>query len=278
MSRLLLIDGNTLERQRTATSNGARSPGMVYEETLARHFPDVHVDRVSAAEPGNVLPDGASLSDYDGLVVGGSGLHAYHDVPEVTRQIDLVRAYAETGRPIIGCCWGLQIAVMAAGGDVALNPKGREIIFARRITLNDEGRHHPLYRNKPATFDAPCIHFDEISSLPSNATLLSSNDHSEVQGAVIPLGRSEVWGVQYHPEFDLRHLHDIVRLFGDAMIEEGFFANEGERQRYGLRLEQLADKPTDRSTAWQLGVNEQIVDDEIRSAEIINWVRHALLA
>ena len=277
MPRLLLLDGNTVERQEAAVARGTRSPGMVFEETLAAHFPDIGVDRVNAAEPGDILPDGVTLADYDGLVIGGSGLHAYDDVPEVTRQIDLVRAFAEFGRPILGCCWGLQIAVIAAGGAVARNPAGREIVFARKVTLTAAGRAHPMFAGKPAMFDAPCIHFDEVTGLPPGATLLCSNQHSQVQGAAFRLGQSVVWGVQYHPEFDLKHLGDILRVFGDAMIEEGFFRDDAERWEYGRALIRLAAEPGQWSIAWRLGINDEIVKDELRNAEVINWVRNCVL-
>jgi GMP synthase (glutamine-hydrolysing) len=251
---------------------------MVFADTLAIHFPDVDVDRVNAAEPGDILPQGRDLADYAGLVVGGSGLHAYDDKPEVTRQVELVRAFGDTGGPILGCCWGLQIAVIAAGGSVRRSPNGREIVFARKVTLTDKGRAHPLYAGKPAVFDAPCIHLDEVESLPPAATLLCSNHHSEVQGATFALGRSEVWGVQYHPEFDLRHLADILRLFGETMIDEGFFGNDAERWEYGRALIRLAANPDQWSIAWRLGINEEIVNDELRNAEVINWVRHSILS
>lgn len=277
MSRLLLMDGNTLERQTMGLELGVRSAGMVYEQTLKRHFPDIRVDRVNAAEPGDVLPTGTSLADYDGLVVGGSALHCYDEDAEVRRQIDMVRAYADTGQPILGSCWGLQIAVIAAGGAVAESQNGREIVFARKLTLTDAGRSHPLFEGKPRSFDAPCIHLDEISRLPADAKLLCSNRHSEVQAITLPLGASEVWGVQYHPEFDLEHLHGIVRLYGEMMVDEGFFDDQAACEDYAAVLQELAEDPVDFATQWKLGVNDEIVDDALRSAEVVNWVNHCVL-
>ncbi len=271
------MEGNTLARQREAAARGVRSPGGVYLDTLEQLFPAIHFDVVNAAEVGDILPPGASLSDYAGLVVGGSSLHVYDPQPEVTRQIDLVRSFAETGKPILGSCWGLQVAVVAAGGEVAPNRKGREIVFARKITLNALGRAHPFLEGKPVTFDAPCIHYDEVTTLPPGAVILCSNYHSEIQGAVVPLGKSEVWAVQYHPEFDLGQIHDMVNQYGDAMIEDGFFEDGSARAAYQDKLRRLADDPANRSLRWQLGVNEEILDDRIRSAEIGNWVRHCVL-
>ncbi len=78
--------------------------------------------------------------------------------------------------PFFGSCWGLQVAVTAAGGEVRANPRGREFGFARRILLSDAGREHPLFSGKPAAFEAPAIHRDEIASLPAGAALLAVND------------------------------------------------------------------------------------------------------
>ena len=277
MKRLILMEGNTLARQRDAAGRGVRSPGGVYAETLQRLFPSIHVDVVNAAEPGDILPAGASLEDYDGLVAGGSALHAYDRAPEVRRQIDLVRSFAGTGKPILGSCWGLQLAVVAAGGEVALNPNGREIVFARKITLNAMGHAHPLFDGKPTTFDAPSIHYDEVRALPPAATILCSNYHSRIQGAIVPLGSSQVWAVQYHPEFDLRQVHDMVKLYGDSMIADGLFEDQGARAAYQDKLERLASDPVNGPLAWQLGVNTEILDDRVRSAEIVNWVRRCVL-
>src|SRR5262249_28033888 len=39
-------------------------------------------------------------------------------------------------------CWGLQVAVTAAGGRVRRNPRGREFGVARRIELGEAGGRH----------------------------------------------------------------------------------------------------------------------------------------
>lgn len=64
----------------------------------------------------------------------------------------LSRDAYEIGLPQFGSCWAAQIAVYAAGGKVAANPKGREMGIARKIYLTDAGRIHPLMEGKP-----PCL-------------------------------------------------------------------------------------------------------------------------
>ncbi|RME66502.1 MAG: type 1 glutamine amidotransferase [Alphaproteobacteria bacterium] len=277
VARLLMMEGNTLARQREASALGVRSASGVYIDAIRAHFPDMAIDVIHAADRGQHLKPGMAFTDYDGLVIGGSGLHAYDTSFEVTNQIELLKAFAETGRPILGSCWGLQIAVIAAGGTVTRNPNGREIGFARKILLTEEGRAHPYFAGKPTTFDAPCIHYDEITQLPANATLLCTNSHSAVQGAVVPVGRSQVWAVQYHPEFDLAQISMLIALYGADMIEQGFFADENDRMQYKAKIDALAANPGDKALAWQLALDSDILDDGIRRAEIINWMRTCIL-
>ena len=85
------------------------------------------------------------------------------------------------GVPSFGSCWAAQFSVAAAGGRCAPNPKGREFGVACAITLSEAGRAHPLYRDKPARFDAFTSHADHVVELCDGATLLASNAWSGVQ-------------------------------------------------------------------------------------------------
>jgi GMP synthase (glutamine-hydrolysing) len=277
MPRLVLMEGNTSKKRARGAELGVRSSSQIYVEAIRTHFPDLELDTINAADEDWAFPDGRNWSDYDGLIVTGSSLHAYDTEFAVTNQIVLVAEAGETGMPIFGSCWGLQIAVMAAGGEVEYNPRGREVGIARKIVPNEAGRAHPIFSLKNAAFDAPCIHYDEVTRLPDSAVLLASNAHSKVQAALIPVGQSTVWAVQYHPEFDLKQLLQLYRLYGENMVKEGFFANEGAMIGYTGKLERLIADPTDMGLRWQLGIDQDILDDRIRNGEIIAWIQHEIL-
>lgn len=273
MTRLLLMEGNTADKRARAAELGVRSSSEIYALAILAHYPDFDLDVVNAADPDGTIPGGRSFADYDGFVVTGSSLHAYDRDFAVTNQIAMLRHAAEAGLPVFGSCWGLQIAVMAAGGQVEYNPRGREVGFARKIVRTAAGAGHPMFAGKGAVFDAPCIHYDEVTRLPDNATLLASNAHSLVQAAIVPVGRSEVWAVQYHPEFDIAQLVQLYTLYADDMIAQGFFADRAALDAYVKVLTGLAAAPADAGLAWQLGVDEDITDDSRRRAEIINWIK-----
>lgn len=277
MTRLLLMEGNTAEKCARAHELGVRTSSEIYIEAIAAHYPDIALDVLNGAEPGEAIPGGLTWADYAGFVVTGSALHAYDTDFAVTNQIELLKQAAEAGLPIFGSCWGLQIAAVAAGGEVAFNPRGREVGFARKILLNEAGAAHPMFKGKAPVFDAPCIHYDEVVRLPESATLLASNAHSLIQAALIPLANSEVWAVQYHPEFDLAQLVQLYTLYAEDMVAQGFFADEAELVAYRDKLAALAADPANAGLAWQLGVDADVLDDRTRRAEILAWIEAKVL-
>ena len=274
MNKILLMEGNIAERRAKGAALGVRSSSGIYRDSLLAHFPDLEIDIFNPEDP---LPGRNALAAYDGMIISGSGLHAYDTDFAVTNQIALVREAAEAGLPIFGSCWGLQIAAMAAGGLVEYHAQGREVGFARKIMVTEAGRNHPMFARKGPVFDAPCIHYDEVTRLPEHATLLATNAHSEVQAALIPLANSEIWAVQYHPEFDAAHLADLYRLYADDMVGQGFFADLNELEDYAARLTALDSHPDNAAPAWQLGVDADITDDARRRAEIIAWVETCVI-
>ena len=274
MSKILLMEGNIAERRAKGAAMGVRSSSGIYEQSLLAHFPALEIDIFNPEDP---IPGRNALAAYDGLIISGSGLHAYDTDFAVTNQIAMVCEAAEVGLPIFGSCWGLQIAAMAAGGLVEYHAVGREVGFARKVRVTDAGRDHPIFAKKSPVFDAPCIHYDEVTRLPEGATLLATNAHSEVQAALIPLANSEIWAVQYHPEFDAAHLADLYRLYADDMVEQGFFADIDELKGYAAKLTQLGHEPENAALAWQLGVDGDITNDVRRRAEIIAWVENCVM-
>ena len=53
----MIMEGNTLARQRDAAARGVRSPGGVCLEALDRLYPEIRFDVVNAAEAGEILDD-----------------------------------------------------------------------------------------------------------------------------------------------------------------------------------------------------------------------------
>jgi GMP synthase (glutamine-hydrolysing) len=178
---------------------------------------------------------------------------------------------------LFGSCWGLQVVTVAAGGTVRTNPRGRELAIGRRIALTEAGREHPMYNGKAPVFDAVTVHLDEVETLAPGTTVLATNAQSDVQAAEIRVDGATAWCVQYHPEFTLGDMAAIVRRYGRRVLNEGFFADEAGRDAYVADLETLHREPDNKPLAWRYGIDETVLNEKIRTAELANWIAHQVL-
>jgi GMP synthase (glutamine-hydrolysing) len=274
-ARILVIDGNVAEiRARQVAALGYDS-GRGYAQVLHRLDGALQIDIVCAAD-GAALPPGAALENYAGVTMTGSALNIYNGGVAVTRQIELVKAVFAAGVPFFGSCWGLQVAVTAAGGEVRANPRGREFGFARRVSLSDAGREHPLFAGKPIVFEAPTVHRDEIASLPAGAATLAVNDFG-VQAASFNVGRGTFWGVQYHPEYDYVDIAAAAERYGETLVKEGMFRDAPALSAFAADLRALQAAPADPTLLWKHGLGPAMSHEALRLLEIRNWLNVKVL-
>lgn len=274
-ARILVIDGNVAEiRARQIAALGYDS-GTGYARVLNRLDASLRIDIITAAD-GAALPAGVALDSYNGVTMTGSALNIYNGGDPVTRQIELAKAVFAAGVPFFGSCWGLQVAVTAAGGEVRANPRGREFGFARRITLSDEGQEHALFAGKPRVFEAPTIHRDEIASLPAGAAILAGNDFG-IQAASFNHGRGTFWGVQYHPEYDYTDIAAAAERYGQTLVTEGMFSNVATLRAFAGDLRNLQSNPSDTTLLWKYGLGPAMHSEALRLLEIRNWLQASVL-
>ena len=272
--RFLICEGNPSERNEVLVGLGGRPGSVCFHDLLKTLEPHCHVDVVYPADGEPNFPKGMSVGDYDGAVISGSGLNVPggEDDPRVVRQIDFARSVFEAQVPMFGSCWGLQVAASAAGGWVQASPKGNEMAIARKITLNSDGRGHPLFEGKISVFDQPAIHVDEVTHLPSGSVILAANGFCGVQAASIIHKGGVFWGVQYHPEFDLDDMARLVRRYAESLVDQGFFADEAAASEYAEWLQVLHQNPEREDLSWLLGIDADILDQRVRWREIENWI------
>lgn len=272
MKRILVIDGNVAATRAKHAGFGGTDSGDGYAATLKSLVPDLETDVVRPADEDPKLPDGMALADYDGAVITGSALNIYDRAAPVERQVDLVKAVFAAGVPTFGSCWGLQVGVVAAGGEVVRNPRGREFGFARRIMLNDEGRHHPMFEGKPEVFEAVTVHVDTVASLPTGSTALAHNDMGLQAAEIRFKNGGGFWGVQYHPEYSIAEAAAFARRYSEMLIRDGLVRDTAELDSLAADFIALDANPKDARLAWKFGVGESVTDPRIKLAEIRNWL------
>ncbi|MGH8306081.1 MAG: glutamine amidotransferase-related protein, partial [Steroidobacteraceae bacterium] len=116
-----MIDGNRAAIREQQVAAGGSATGEGYVEVLQR-LAAVHCDIVRPADGEVRFASGSGLTSYDGVAITGSALNVYDGGAPIERQIELARAVFAAGVPLFGSCWGLQVAVSAAGGRVRRNP------------------------------------------------------------------------------------------------------------------------------------------------------------
>jgi GMP synthase (glutamine-hydrolysing) len=272
---ILVIDGNRAATRAQQVAAGGQPSGEAYAQVL-ESLAAVSCDIVRPADGEVRFASGRGLASYDGVAITGSALNVYEGGAHIERQIDLAREVFAAGVPFFGSCWGLQVAVCAAGGRIRRNPLGREFGFARRIELGDAGRRHPMFTGKPAVFEAITVHRDDIEQLPDGAVVLANNDMG-VQAIELRHGPGTFWGVQYHPEYSFGEIAATALRYAAALIEDHLFADRAELEAFVADMRMLMRDPRDRRLTWKHGLGPAMQEKSCKLAELRNWLELQVL-
>ena len=241
--RFLIIDGYPKASRDEFDVVGMKHAWRLYAEMLKKYLPEAEFSLWLPSD-NPTPPDGLGPEHYDGILWTGCNLTIYHlDDVRVTRQIEFARRSYEVGTPGFGTCWGVQMAAVAAGGEVRMNPRGREMGIARKIRLTAEGLQHPMLEGKPPLYNGFISHLDEVTQLPPGAVLLACNDFTHVQAIEVKHKKGTFWATQYHPEYDLHEMARLIMAREPKLVSEGFFHNHEDLVQYVDKLEDALPEP-----------------------------------
>ena len=253
-------------------------PHDMYRGFLTRYVPHARVKILFIADFETALPGPDELALLDGIIWTGSDLTIYHDDdPRVTRQIELMQAIFEAGVPCYGSCWGIQMAAVAAGGEVKKNPRGREWGVSGIISQTDSGQKSLLLKGKPRQYKGFVMHLDEVTGLPEGATLLAGNDHAHIQALEVRHKKGIFWATQYHPEYNLFEMARLISARAQPLVNEGIFATTDDVQAYARKMYALYDNPGSAQLREELDIGDDIINEEIREQELRNWIDYLVL-
>ncbi|MBT59396.1 MAG: type 1 glutamine amidotransferase [Candidatus Marinimicrobia bacterium] len=272
--KFLILDGYSKESRDQFDGVGMMLAGKLYKKMLLSHLSNAEANILYTSDEGTVLPTLEELKLYDGILWPGCNLTIYHDQDErVQRMITLTDLGFEAGTPQFGSCWAAQIAVHVAGGKVEKHPKGREMGVARKIYLTEAGKNHPMYNKKPPVFDGFISHDDEITEMPEGVVVLASNDFTSVQAVDVKYKNGSFWATQYHPEYDLKEMARLINAREKKLTFEGYFKSHEDMVEYTNTLEAIAKDPSRKDLRWMTGIDNDLLNDEIRQCEFGNWLK-----
>jgi GMP synthase (glutamine-hydrolysing) len=257
MKKILIVEGNLREENQNFSTSGIQTHTQSLQDSLANFTNELDMDVVNPSSDEDIDKKAMELNKYDGLIWGGSSLNIYNDTPEIRRQIQFMKECQKKVKNILAICWGMQVAVTAAGGVVKKSSNGAHIGIANELIINNEGLEHPLYKGKKNNFNTPAFNFDEVVTLPENGVCLASNKINKVQSIYFKINNNNVWGLQYHPEITYQKMIQLIKFRKDRLIEtRKVFANHDQVNEHISFIEKEIS----------------ISDNQQRMIELRNWL------
>lgn len=171
----------------------------------------IKVVDVTTNEP---LPN---LKKASGFIITGSHCMVTDNLPWSVALEKYIIKISKTMLPLLGICYGHQLIAKALGGKSDFNPKGKEI-GAVTIHKMPSCSRDPLFKSFPTHFHAYETHYQCVTKLPPKAKIVAKNNKS-IQSIRF---RSNIWGVQFHPEFDNDIMQEYIIHQKDDLISLGF--------------------------------------------------------
>ena len=256
MKKILLVEGNLREVNQEFTDNGIKTHTESLKESINYFTNNLEIDSVNPSSDSNIFEKVKDLDKYDGLIWGGSSLNIYSDTIEIRKQIDFMRECQKRVKNILAICWGLQVAVTAAGGEVKQGNNGAHRGIAHEIIINSEGLKHLLYKDKKQIFNTPAFNYDEVVTLPAGSTLLSSNKVNKVMGLNFKSELSDIWGIQYHPEITYEKMITLINFRKERLLQNKSFISEEDMNSHINIIEKEI----------------KISNKDLRMRELRNWL------
>ena len=256
--KLLIVEGNTKKENINFNNAGCVPQSQNFKKHIQKIEPNSEIDIVEPTDDNSTSKIFSSLKKYDGVVLTGSTLRLNKDTKEVKKHIEFANTCFKYEKKIFGACWGLQVTVMAAGGKCRVSPSGPHIGIAHDIKLTEEGKNHKIYLSKPAKFTTPAFNYDEVEIPPKNSILLASDKINKFQALHFYVGKSEIWGLQYHPEIPYDYMIKLIKHRSKDMLEKNIFKNQNEINAHVSSIEKA----------------KLDLSDDSRTIELKNWLNY----
>jgi len=253
---LLIVEGNVKKDSEIFIKVAGATVSENLKSLLLKLEPAAMIKIV---HPGNDLEVKSVLDKiniFDGIIFTGGAMRVNDQTKEIKKHIHLAKECFKHNKKILAICWGLQICVTAAGGNVSPGKNGAHLGIASNVEINDIGKKHPIYKDKKNFFNTPAFNFDEVNKIPSNARILSSDKINNVMGLHFYVKSSEIWGLQYHPDYYYKQTINLANLRKQKILDNNYFNNNNDFENHIMQIE----------------IDEKKLSLKDRAREIINWL------
>jgi GMP synthase (glutamine-hydrolysing) len=255
---ILIVEGNTNEENINFQAAGCVPQSENFKIHVKKIKPNCEVDIVAPSDEESISKTISSLKKYNGIILTGSTLRVNDNNSEIKKHIQFAKKCFENEQKIFAACWGLQITVTAAGGKCRVSPNGAHIGIAQNIRLTEEGKKHNLYSSKLNEFTTPAFNHDEVEIPPPNSILLASDNINKFMALHFNVGKSEIWGLQYHPEIPYDYMIKLIKHRSKGLINKNIFKDINHVNSHIKVIEEAKIK----------------LKDKTRTLELKNWLNY----
>ena len=154
-----------------------------------------------------------SYNCYDGFIITGSKATASDKLPWIDKLKSNIIDIYDSGKKIIGICFGHQMLAQALGGRVQRATCGFAVGVRSVKVLGHKPWMEPFHPYLSLLF----YHQDIVVELPKDAELIGTSDYCQVQMCYI---KNQILGIQAHPEMLKVHKHALIKKYQDDTENE----------------------------------------------------------
>ena len=169
-----------------------------FDRVIKRHLSKAHVEAhiIRVREKTSAEEVLQQAGDATHLILSGSEASTLEDLGWEDEMKKVIEAFMKENKPILGICYGHQFLVRCLAGKAYLRKAPHPEMGWGNLVLKGnklfEGLEDPI-----------CLlsHYDEAVNLPEDFHVLGSSDKCDIHA--FQYKKLPVWGVQFHPEYDL---------------------------------------------------------------------------
>jgi GMP synthase (glutamine-hydrolysing) len=255
---ILIVEGNIREDSEFFIKAAGASAADNLKNLILKIEPSAITEIINPGHDDETTNALKNMSKYNGIVFTGGAMRINDMTDVIKKHINFASNCFNQKKKILAICWGLQVCSVAAGGKVNPGKKGAHIGIASDVIINNEGEKHFIYKDKKKIFTSPAFNFDEVSELPKNTTLLSSDKVNNVMGVSFNAESSEIIGLQYHPDYEYLQMLNLIDGRKERLFINKNFLNEEEYQSH---------------IAYIKSENE-LLNFSDRTCEVRNWLNY----
>ena len=255
---ILIVEGNIREDSEFFIKAAGASAADNLKNLILKLESSANTEIVNPGHDDETMNALKNISKYDGIVFTGGAMRINDMTDVIKKHINFAFNCLNENKKILAICWGLQVCSTAAGGKANPGKNGAHIGIASDVIINNEGQKHFIYKDKKKIFTSPAFNFDEVSDLPKDAILLSSDKVNNVMGVIFNVGNSEVIGLQYHPDYEYFQMLNLIAGRKERLFTNKNFLNEEEYQRHISYIKS----------------EDELLNFKDRTCEVRNWLNY----